>query len=182
MKDLCVSLIVVLIVLPALCSSGSADRATLPSPNDVFRTVQRIVTPDGIQEQRMLRVGGIDQWMSIHGLHRDNPILLFLHGGPGMTSIPASYYYIAPWEKYFTVVQWDQRGAGKTYLANSPAEVRPTMTIDRMVADAEESVSYLRKTYGRKRIVLMGHSWGTVLGVKLAQSHSSKKPLKRLLH
>jgi proline iminopeptidase len=90
MKDLRVSQIVGLSLLLALRSTGSGDRATSPSPNDVFRSVQQIVIPDGIQEQRMLRIGGIDQWISIRGLHRDDPILLFLHGGPGMTSIPAS--------------------------------------------------------------------------------------------
>ncbi|WP_375741881.1 alpha/beta hydrolase [Corallococcus interemptor] len=69
------------------------------------------------------------------------------------------------------MAHWDQRGAGRTYALNPPDTVRPTMTVDRMVADAEEVAAYLRKTYGRKRIVLVGHSWGTVLGVKLARLH-----------
>ncbi len=73
------------------------------------------------------------------------------------------------WEEYFTVVQWDQRGAGKTFQANDPAALRPTMTIERMVADAEELALHLRATYGKKRIVLMAHSFGTILGTKLAQ-------------
>jgi pimeloyl-ACP methyl ester carboxylesterase len=68
-------------------------------------------------------------------------------------------------------VQWDQRGAGKTYLANDPERVRPTLTADRMEKDTEELVQYLRATYGKKKIFVMGHSWGTLLGLKLAQAH-----------
>ena len=150
------------------CAAGVGPQAT-------FREAERIVTPartgDGIDRQGYVRIGGIDQWISVRGRHRDAPILLFLHGGPGFTSIPHAYYYMQGWEEYFTVVQWDQRGAGKTYLANDPSKIRPTMTIDRMVDDAEDVVRYLRETYRQKRIVLMAHSWGTVLGVRLAQRH-----------
>jgi proline iminopeptidase len=170
MKVLYLSIIPLSLIL-APFFSGGMDGTTSPSANEAFRSVQRIVTPDGIQTQRFLKIGGIDQWISIRGRHHDNPILLFLHGGPGFTSLPASYYYQANWEEYFALVQWDQRGAGKTYLANDPTLIRPTMNIDRMVADTEELVGYLRSTYGRRRIVLMGHSWGTVLGVRLAQLH-----------
>lgn len=154
-----------LVALPLI--GGTREAAS----NDLSRAAQHIVTPDGIQVQKFIRIGGIEQWISIRGRHRDNPILLFLHGGPGFTSIPTSYYYMRGWEEYFTVVQWDQRGAGKTYLANDPAKVRQTMTIDRMTADAEELIECLRKTYDQKRIVLMAHSWGTILGIKLVQRH-----------
>lgn len=142
-----------------------------PTPNEVFRSVDRIVTPDGIDVDEFVRIGGIEQWVSIRGRHRDAPILLLLHGGPGFTTLPSSYYFLKDWEEYFTLVQWDQRGAGKTYLANDPTSVRPTMSLDRMVDDAEEMVSYLRKTYGRKRIVLVGYSFGTIIGIKLVRRH-----------
>lgn len=150
----------------------AAEPETAPAtPVEIFRNAEQIQTPDGIQEQRFVRIGGIDQWISIRGRHRANPILLYLHGGPGFTSIPTEYFYRQGWEEYFTVVQWDQRGAGKTYGANDPAKLRPTMTVERMTDDAEELAATLRKTYGRQRIVLLGESWGTVLGVKLAQRH-----------
>lgn len=140
-------------------------------PNSAFHGAQHIATKDGIDEAQFLHIGGIDQWVSVRGRHRSNPILLFLHGGPGFTSIPDSYYYLQGWDEYFTVVQWDQRGAGKTYLANDASALRVTMTIDRFVDDADELVALLRRTYGKARIVLLGHSWGTVIGVKLVQRH-----------
>jgi pimeloyl-ACP methyl ester carboxylesterase len=150
---------------------GPVHAVEPPSANDVFRSAGKIVSPDGIDEQKLVTIGGIQQWVSIRGRHRDSPILLLLHGGPGFTTIPSSYYFLRSWEEYFTVVQWDQRGAGKTYVANDPAAIRPTLSIDRLVADAAELTSYLRQTYGRKRIVLAAHSFGTVIGVKLAQRH-----------
>jgi pimeloyl-ACP methyl ester carboxylesterase len=148
--------------------AGAADPQT---PGDVFRSAQRIDTADGVDIQRYIPIGGINQYVSVRGRHRNNPILLFLHGGPGLTSIPVSYHFMAGWDDYFTLVQWDQRGAGKTWEANDPARVRPTMHIDTMVDDAAELVRWLRATFGQQRIVLMGHSWGTILGVKLIERH-----------
>ena len=151
-------------------SSGVA-KAPEPTPNETFRAAHKLITPDGIELENLIKIGGINQFVSIRGRHRSNPILLLLHGGPGFTTLPSSFYYLKDWEEYFTVVQWDQRGAGKTYLANDPATVTPTMNINRLVDDAEELTSYLRQTYGRDRIVLVAHSFGTVVGVKLAQRH-----------
>ncbi|WP_266159917.1 alpha/beta fold hydrolase [Dyella silvatica] len=150
-----------------------AQPAATPSPDaaTILRNARKIVTLDGIQSMTTVELGGIAQAISVRGRHRDNPILLFLHGGPSLTSMPASYSYAAPWEEYFTVVQWDQRGAGKTYRANDPDKVAPTMSDERMLADAEALVTWLRKTYHKQKIVLVGHSWGSILGVKLAQRH-----------
>jgi pimeloyl-ACP methyl ester carboxylesterase len=85
--------------------------------------------------------------------------------------MPEDYTFQSPWEDYFTVVEWDQRGAGKTYTANDPNTVAPTMTLEQMTSDAEEVVRYLQKTYSKKKIILMGHSWGSILGVRLSQAH-----------
>ncbi|MCY1034968.1 alpha/beta hydrolase [Corallococcus sp. BB11-1] len=150
---------------------ATAAEEVPPTPQAVMREARRSVLPDGIEKAEAVRIGGIDQWISVRGRHRDNPLLLFLHGGPGFTALPTAYFYQGEWEEYFTVAHWDQRGAGKTYALNPPEAVRPTMTMERMVADAEEVVEHLRKTYGKKRIVLVGHSWGSILGVKLAQRH-----------
>ena len=85
--------------------------------------------------------------------------------------MPSSWLYQTPWEEYFTVVQWDQRGTGKTYLANDPASTAATINVQRMVADGEEVTAWLRKTYGKQKIFVMGHSWGTVIGLELAMRH-----------
>lgn len=157
--------------LAALLLPASLGLQAHADPRAVFRNVDKIRSEDAIQKDEFVEIGGIKQWVSIRGRHADAPILLFIHGGPGFTSLPSSYYYMRDWREYFTVVQWDQRGGGKTYLANDPEAVRPTMTIDRMVADAEEMAAYLRKTYNRRKIVLVGFSWGSIVGVKLAQKH-----------
>ncbi|RDD82620.1 alpha/beta hydrolase [Dyella tabacisoli] len=163
--------------LLTMVGTASADTPAKPAANPppdaatILRNVRKIVTPDGIENMTTVEIGGIRQWISVRGRHRDNPILLFLHGGPSLTSMPASYSYAGPWEEYFTVVQWDQRGAGKTYRENDPAKIAPTMSGERMLADAEELIAWLRKTYNKPKIVLVGHSWGSVLGVKLAQRH-----------
>jgi len=82
--------------------------------------------------------------------------------------MPISWTYQRPWEDFFTVVQWDQRGAGKTY-ASANGKTGKTLGIDLMQADTEELIDYLRKTYGKDKIFLMGHSWGSILGMKVAQ-------------
>lgn len=126
------------------------------------------VAPGGIDELKAIELGGIKQWINVRGNDPANPILLFLHGGPGSPMMPESWTFQRPWEDFFTVVQWDQRGAGKTF---SSAGRRPdtSMTIARMQADTEELIEYLRHTYGKRKIFLMGHSWGSILGLRVAQ-------------
>src|SRR5437867_11259392 len=96
-----------------------------------------ITSPDGIDEGRYLMVGGIEQWITIRGEDRRNPVLLFLHGGPGDATNPWGYAVLRSWLKFFTVVQWDQRGTGRT-LGKSGPSVAPTITIDRMTQDGIE--------------------------------------------
>lgn len=126
--------------------------------------------PGGIHELEALEIGGIKQWISVRGANPANPILLFIHGGPGAPVMPESWTFQRPWEDYFTVVQWDQRGAGKTFAA-AGGKPDPSMSIDRMQADTEELITYLRRTYGKDKIYVMGYSWGSILGLKVAQRH-----------
>ena len=135
----------------------------------VIADLRKVVADDGIERLQKVRIGGIDQWVSIRGNDRRNPVLLMLHGGPGWVAMPTSWYFQRGWEEYFTVVQWDQRGAGKTYAANDPEVVAPTMTRERMIADSEEMVAWLRREFGKERIFVLGQSWGSYLGLELAQ-------------
>lgn len=135
----------------------------------IIAELRRVVADHGVERLEKVRIGGIDQWVSIRGNDRRNPVLLMLHGGPGWVAMPTSWYFQRGWEEYFTVVQWDQRGAGKTYVANDPAAVAPTMTRARMVADAEEMTAWLRREFGKDRIFVLGHSWGSYVGLELAQ-------------
>jgi pimeloyl-ACP methyl ester carboxylesterase len=153
-----------------------ADTAKAATPGrqearEIIAASRRIVSGHGIQAQLAIPVNGTQQWISVRGNDARNPLLLFLHGGPASTDMALAWTFQTPWEDYFTVVQWDQRGAGKTYAANDPAKVAAGMNIAGMTADAEEVVAYLRRTYGKKKIFLLGHSWGSVLGVRLARAH-----------
>jgi proline iminopeptidase len=166
-----VSLLAVLSVL------GSAADEPAPMPFSrakatlIIADARKIVTPNGIERVEKVRIGGIEQWVSIRGAEKRNPVLLLIHGGPGYVSMPMSWWFTRGWEDYFTVVQWDQRGAGKTYLLNDPAAIGPTMTLERMVADTEEMVAWIRKELEKEKIFVLGHSWGSYLGLELARLH-----------
>jgi pimeloyl-ACP methyl ester carboxylesterase len=138
---------------------------------DIIAATRKIVSPDGVEDLLPVMINGATEWLSIRGRDRRNPVLLFLHGGPGSPAMPEAYTFQSPWEDFFTVVQWDQRGTGKTYAANDPKALASTMTIEQMTSDAEEVTRYLQKRFAKRKIFLLGHSWGTVLGVALAQRH-----------
>lgn len=155
-----------------LATSASAQNAPPADPyapaRAIIGDVQRIVTPDGVDDQFVANIGGIPQAVSVRGADRSNPIILFLHGGPGAVEMPMAWSFERPWEDYFTVVQWDQRGAGKTYALSDPAQVAPTMTLARYRDDTIELIDLLRKKYGKQKIILVGHSWGSFLGLAVA--------------
>ncbi|HEY6257302.1 MAG TPA: alpha/beta fold hydrolase, partial [Xanthobacteraceae bacterium] len=105
----------------------------------------------------------------IRGENRNNPVLLFLHGGPGDVTNPWTFALFAPWEKQFTVVQWDQRGAGRTLRKTGPS-IAATMTLERMSEDGIELTEYLRKHLGQDKIVVVAHSFGSILGLRMVRS------------
>src|ERR671920_63763 len=77
-----------------------------------------IVSPNGVQESYETTIGGIKQWVYVRGQDKRNPIILFIHGGPASPMSPVMWMFQRPIEEYFTVINYDQRAAGKTYLAN----------------------------------------------------------------
>lgn len=167
------------LALASIWQTASAEAPPTPAPpaptraetTRIIGDLRKVVADNGVERLEKIRIGGIDQWVSIRGNDRRNPVLLMLHGGPGWVAMPTSWYFQRGWEEYFTVVQWDQRGAGKTYAANDPTRVAPTMTRERMIADAEEMVAWLRREFGKDRIFLLGQSWGSYLGLEVAQRH-----------
>lgn len=138
---------------------------------EIIADLRKIVAPEGTERTEKLRIGGIDQWVSVRSRDLRNPVLLVFHGGPGWVSMPTSWYVAHGWDEFFTVIQWDQRGAGKTYGANEPAKVTPTLTVEQMHSDAEEVVKWARKTFGKEKVFVLGHSWGSILGLTLAAKH-----------
>jgi pimeloyl-ACP methyl ester carboxylesterase len=126
-----------------------------------------IHTPNGIDEGMYVKIGGIDQWMQIRGDDRNNPVLLCLHGGPGGSWL-GNTKLLLPWEREFTVVQWDQRGTGKT-LETTGTVVADSMSVDRMAQDGIEVAEFLRDHLHKDKIVVLGFSWGSLLGVHMVK-------------
>lgn len=124
----------------------------------------RIDTARGISEERFETIGGVEQWLQLRGDDRTNPVLLVLHGGPGS---PYAVFtpLIRSWEKEFTVVQWDRRGAGHTRGRSGKAQ--PGDTFDRLVDDAAEVIDFLRGHLGVEKVTLLAGSMGTMVGVPL---------------
>jgi pimeloyl-ACP methyl ester carboxylesterase len=122
-----------------------------------------------VKEEMFVRIGGIDQWITIKGDDRNNPVVLFLHGGPGDALSPFADAMYAGWEKNFALVQWDQRGAGRTYGKSGPS-IEPTMTVERMADDGIEVAQFLAKHLHKKKIIIYGGSWGSILGILMAHA------------
>ena len=128
-----------------------------------------------VHEQMYISVGGIDQWITINGNNRNNPVVLLLHGGPG--SVMSAYNedeIFKDWKKDFTLVHWDQRGAGRTFGKNAPALIdedywiQHPLSINQMISDAIEVSEYLVKHLNKQKIIIIGTSWGSVIGAKIA--------------
>lgn len=123
---------------------------------------------NGISELKTITIGGIQQWACIRGNDKSKPILLFLHGGPGIGQIGIIRDYQQELEKHFVVVNWDQRGAGLSYTKEVTTE---SMTIDQMLRDTIELTRFLLKEFEQEKIYLIGHSWGTILGLLAIHKH-----------
>jgi len=119
-----------------------------------------------IDEQGFVSIGGIEQWIAIQGSDRANPVILYLHGGPGEAQSPFLDQF-KPWLKDFTVMNWDQRGAGKTYERNG--ENMPDFNLDQLVADTVSISEYALRKLGKKKLILVGQSAGSMLGLLVAK-------------
>ena len=156
--------------LLALATAASAQAPADPyAPGrQIVADIHRIVTPNGVQETFVATLGGVKQVVNVRGADRDNPILIYVHGGPASVEMPIAWAFQRPWEDYFTVVQWDQRGAGRSYLLDDPKTLAATLNPERYRDDAIELIDLLRKKYGKRKVVLLGHSWGSVVGMMVA--------------
>ncbi|MGK4581889.1 alpha/beta fold hydrolase [Kitasatospora sp. HPMI-4] len=131
--------------------------------------LMRIDTPNGIDEQGFVRIGGIDQWISIRGEDLGNPVMLEIHGGPGATN-SAYGPRTREWERHFTIVRWDMRGTGKT-LGRGGADGQGELSFDRLYRDALEVTRHVRARLGVDQVVLVANSFGSVFGLRLARRH-----------
>jgi pimeloyl-ACP methyl ester carboxylesterase len=118
-----------------------------------------------IDTKEKINIGGMEQWIALRSDNIANPILLFLHGGPGTAQIFFSRKSQSKLEKDFILVNWDQRGAGRSYKSSIQKD---EMKIERFVLDAEELVEILLQRFKQKKLFLVGHSWGSIIGAQLA--------------
>jgi pimeloyl-ACP methyl ester carboxylesterase len=127
--------------------------------------------PGSIAEVEYLRLGGVDQWVMLRGTQITNPPLVVLHGGPGMSEAGFFRRFNAPLERGFVVVNWDQRGTGKSF---DPALPVAAMTTEQFVSDLDELVDIVSARTSQQKVVILGHSWGSAFGAIYASRHPDK--------
>ena len=138
----------------------AALRFVLPAGTPRIRAGGK-AAPGSVAVLEKIGIGGSDQWVLERSEGPGNPVVLFLHGGPGTSQLTSNRRDTRGLERHFTVVNWDQRGAGKSYGAiRDPGK----MNIGQFVADTRELTLYLLQKFRQDRLVLVGHSWGTVIG------------------
>lgn len=133
-----------------------------------------ITTENGIQEDTFVTIGGIKQFIQIRGEDKDNPVILMLHGGPGCPTTFVNYYFDEGIIDEYTMVSWDQRGSGRTYYENPDMAIEKDLTKETLLNDIDQLVDYLSERFDQDKIIIMGHSWGTVLGSLYSNRHPEK--------
>jgi len=121
--------------------------------------------PNAIASLEKVTINDSDQWITIRGQNKENPVLLFLSGGPGGSQLVTERRALGKLEESFIVVNWDQPGAGKSYNAVD----QKALTVDRYVNDGLALAAYLRDRFQKEKIFLLGESWGSALGVWMIQ-------------
>ncbi|VEF47610.1 alpha/beta hydrolase [Bacillus freudenreichii] len=144
-----------------------------------FKKREFVIPSTGIDSLEKVNLGGVEQSVLIQAVNPDNPVLLFVHGGPcmpvpGVVSRGQDYAIATATKKlveHFVLVFWDQRGAGKSYNKTIPVE---SMKIEQFISDCNELIDFLRERFNREKIYLAGHSWGTIIGLSVASRYAEK--------
>ncbi|BDA80286.1 alpha/beta hydrolase [Leptospira kobayashii] len=136
------------------CASQNNLKESHADPSSVISSLEKI------------NIGGTDQWILSRGNDIKKPVLLIVHGGPGAASIGFARYFYNELEKHFIVVNWDQRGSGKSF-----SFFMPEVTPETYVSDTVEVILFLKKKFNTKKVFLMGHSWGGYIGAIVAHRH-----------
>lgn len=132
-----------------------------------FAAMQLRTGDNVVDVAEYVEIGGIPQWITMRGQDKANPVLLYLHGGPGAAASGYAYSYQYPWEDVFTVVHWDQRGSGRSRPESGLT--LDSMNMEQMLSDTIEVVDHLRARFDQDKIFVIGKSWGSMLGVLLAK-------------
>ncbi|MFO7924638.1 MAG: alpha/beta hydrolase [Bacteroidales bacterium] len=153
------TLVLGLLAVLWIISPGKADPITGPDGDQLKGSISVI---------EKITLGGQDQYIIIRGADSTKPVILFLHGGPGSPETAFMKHYNRDIEKDFVMVYWEQRGAGKSYSKDIPAE---SMNMAQFISDTRELSEYLTERFSQKKIYIMGHSWGSLLGILTAYKH-----------
>jgi pimeloyl-ACP methyl ester carboxylesterase len=146
-----------------LCGGKGMERKTPP-----FIDGNGDVVKESISLIKQIKLGGIEQGILIRGENIYNPVLMILHGGPGAPHIGHARHFQKELEKHFVVVNWDQRGSGMSYDENISIN---SMNLEQFILDALELVEYLREKFSNNKIVLVGYSWGSIIGMNIIQRY-----------
>lgn len=153
-------------VLCGVALVGLALAVARPASTDEIVGADGEALPDSVAELTTVDVGGADLGLMLRGSSAENPVLLFLAGGPGGSERGAMRNHLEALEDSFVVATWDQRGTGTSYPALDPTS---TLTLDAAVADTLAVTDYLRQRFDQERIYVVGQSWGSILGVLAVQ-------------
>ena len=134
--------------------------------------------PNGIESLENVEMGGVEQTIYLRGHDRNNPVMLFVHGGPGVPETAVARTFGLRLEEHFVVVHWDQRGAGNSCSPDVPDE---SLRLQQYLTDTAELVNLLRSRFGVEKIYLVGHSWGSILGVLIAELRNEEEGLQARL-
>lgn len=158
---LCIILVCMILLLSVLLFKSSGKVTPFLNENGN-------VLENSISQKTFVNINGVKQGMFIRGENVDNPVLLFVHGGPGMPEYFLTEKYKTDLEKHFTVCYWDQRGAGLSYSSKLSAN---DITVSQLVSDTSAVAKYLRERFGKDKIYLLCHSWGSLIGIQSAAAN-----------
>jgi len=133
----------------------------------------RITSETGIEEHTFLELGGIEQFVQIRGECTSNPVIIAVHGGPANPLPHLAYQFQRELEKDYTIVHWDQRGSGRTYFKNTGVE-QPDTSLELILSDMDQLVDYARERFSQDQVIVMGQSWGTIVGIHYVQRNPEK--------
>jgi len=156
-------------VLPAQSSSPGQVQAI-----ELIRDLRSIHTPNGIAQLRQVHLNGVPQWINIRGKDKNNPIPLFIHGGPASPVMPISWAFQSPWEDFFTVVQWDQRYTGKSWSPADTAQAAQRLSSDLIVQDGLDLIDTLLQELQQDKLFVLGYSFGSRIGIEMAKATPEK--------
>lgn len=135
----------------------------------------RIKSSDGIDKGMYVTLGGMEQYIHIRTENTSNPVIIYLHGGPGSSDCFVTYLFADKIDEDYTFVTWDQRGAGRTYEHNKKSDsLNKTVNFDRALSDLDELVDLMCQKFNQDKVIIMGHSYGSFLGINYVYKNPEK--------